>query len=161
MVLSVPWRDKESTGGMTAMTIRPQSGDNGRMPDNPDRVRIDKWLWAARFFKTRGNAAEAVTGGKVHVNGQRVKPGRAVGPGDEIRIRRDDFEFLVTVAGVAERRGPASQARLLYEESAASVERRAHVAEEKRLAREMHAGRERRPDKKGRRELLRAKKGSY
>jgi ribosome-associated heat shock protein Hsp15 len=129
------------------------------MSDQPGRVRIDKWLWAARFFKTRGNAAEAVAGGKVHVNGQRVKPARAVGPGDELKIRRDDFEFMVTIVGATERRGTATAARLLYEESAESVERRERVAEEKRLRRELRTGPDRRPDKKGRRELLRAKKG--
>ena len=155
MVLSALRTDKASNGLMTAKT---QRGDNRAMADASDSVRIDKWLWAARFFKTRGNASEAVAGGKVHVNGQRVKPARAIAPGDELRIRRDDFEFLVKVVGIAQRRGPASEARLLYEESSESIERRKSVAEEKRLAREYRLGHERRPDKRGRRELLKAKK---
>jgi ribosome-associated heat shock protein Hsp15 len=126
---------------------------------NPDqKIRIDKWLWAARFFKTRSNAAEAVTGGKVHVNGMRVKPARTIGPGDQLRIRRDDFEFDVVVSAVSERRGPAPQAQLLYDETEASRKRREEIAAQKRMARAFGVVDQRRPDKKGRRALMRAKK---
>jgi ribosome-associated heat shock protein Hsp15 len=90
-------------------------------------VRLDKWLWAARFYKTRSSATEAVVGGKVEVNGDSAKPARAVSPGDTIRIRIAPHEWTVTVTGLAERRGSAAQAAELYvelEESRVARERR-------------------------------------
>jgi len=87
-------------------------------------VRLDKWLWAARFFKSRSLAAEAAQGGKVHVQGNRVKPARDIRVGDELTIRRGAYEWVVTVKGLAERRGPAKEAALLYEETAESVRNR-------------------------------------
>lgn len=93
-------------------------------PLRTDPVRIDKWLWAARFFKTRSLAAEAVDGGKVYVNGDRAKPAKAVKPGDEVRLRLGPYEHIVQVLGTAERRGPAPEAQRLYEETAASREAR-------------------------------------
>src|SRR3954469_11051152 len=98
-----------------------------------DRVRIDKWLWAARFFKTRGAATEAVTGGHVHVNGERVKPARDVKEGDRLEIRRGQMRFTVTVTGLADRRGPASAAAGLYEEDPKSIAARQKQREERRL----------------------------
>ena len=89
-----------------------------------ERVRIDKWLWAARFFKTRGDATEAVAGGHVQVNGARVKPSKDVGAGDRLLIRRGAVEWTVDVLGVAERRGPAKVAAGLYEELPESREAR-------------------------------------
>lgn len=95
-------------------------------PDSPDRapasapVRLDKWLWAARFFKTRSLATEAVDGGKVQVNGERVKPAKPVRPGDEVRVRSGPYEHIVHVDGTAERRGPAALAATLYTETEAS-----------------------------------------
>jgi ribosome-associated heat shock protein Hsp15 len=83
-------------------------------------VRIDKWLWAARFFKTRSLASVAVDGGKVHVAGERVKPAKTVRPGDEVRVRLGPYEHVVLVRATAERRGPASVAATLYEETEAS-----------------------------------------
>jgi ribosome-associated heat shock protein Hsp15 len=99
-----------------------------------DRVRIDKWLWAARFYKTRSLAAEAIGGGKVSVNGDGVKPAKMVQVGDEIRIRLGPFEHAVTVRGLSERRGPASVAQTLYEETAASLATREKLAEQLRMA---------------------------
>ncbi len=128
------------------------------MPEQPDKIRIDKWLWAARFFKTRANASTAVAGGKVHVNGARVKPSKTVSVGDSLRIRRDNFEFTVTVRALADRRGSATVAQTLYEESEASKERRAETAAYMRQARAMGTLRPRRPGKRDRRELLRAKR---
>ena len=96
-------------------------------------VRVDKWLWAARFFKTRGKAREAITGGKVHLNGNRVKPGRALKPGDRLRIQRGLEEFDITVAIVTDRRGPAVEARELWREDEASRERREAAAEQRVL----------------------------
>ena len=96
-------------------------------PDPPateTRVRLDKWLWAARFFKTRGLAADAIDGGKVDVNGARVKRAKMVQLGDEVRIRQSPFEHIVLVRGISERRGPASVAATLYEETAESKAKR-------------------------------------
>ena len=83
-------------------------------------VRLDKWLWAARFYKTRSAATEAVSGGKVEVNGDAAKPARLVSPGDTIRVRIAPHEWTVVVTGLAERRGSAAQAALLFEESETS-----------------------------------------
>jgi ribosome-associated heat shock protein Hsp15 len=118
-------------------------------------VRIDKWLWAARFFKTRGKAREAITGGKVHLNGRRVKPGRALKPGDRLRIQRELEEFSITVSVVSDRRGPASEARKLWTEDEDSRQRREARSEERALDRTARATRERRPDKRQRRRLIR------
>src|SRR5262245_25735563 len=83
-------------------------------------MRIDKWLWCARFFKTRGLAQSAVAGGKVKVNGERVKPAKDVGPGDRLTIRIGEFEWTVVVKAFSGHRGPAAVARTLYEEDEAS-----------------------------------------
>ena len=106
------------------------AGSGLRAP--PPILRIDRWLWAARFFKTRSTAAAAVSGGKVHLNGQRTKPAKAVRSGDRLDIRRGDIRWEVTVLATAQRRGPASEARTLYEEIPESVERRAREREERR-----------------------------
>jgi ribosome-associated heat shock protein Hsp15 len=103
------------------------------MPTTEEKVRIDKWLWAARFYKTRSLAARAVAGGHVHVNGARVKAARTVDIGDELRIVRDEIEYVVIVRAVSDRRGPATVARTLYEETEESMTRREQGAEERRL----------------------------
>src|SRR5438876_7196279 len=82
-----------------------------------DSVRLDRWLWAARFFKTRALASAAIAGGKVHVNGTRAKPAKQLRVGDSLRLRIGPYEWLVTVCALSERRGPAKDAQLLYEES--------------------------------------------
>ncbi len=120
-------------------------------------VRLDKWLWAARFFKTRSIAREAVSGGKVHLNGNRAKPGRTLNIGDELRIQRGVEEFTITVVELTGARGPANIARTLYAESEDNRLKREKLAEEHKLAREQDASRERRPDKRQRRELVRFK----
>lgn len=97
-------------------------------------VRIDKWLWAARLAKTRPLAAEAVKGGHVEVNGRRVAPGRSVKPGDRIELTIGGVPRVVVVRGTAERRGPASVAATLYEETPESVAERERLAEQRRLA---------------------------
>jgi ribosome-associated heat shock protein Hsp15 len=119
-----------------------------------DKVRIDKWLWAARFFKTRSMAAQAVTGGKVHVNGARIKPARIILPGDELRIRRGEVEFIVIVKDLSDKRRPASEAQLLYEETEFSIQQRQATREQKRLeaASKMY-GPMKRPDKRERRQI--------
>ncbi len=119
-----------------------------------DKVRIDKWLWAARFFKTRSLATEAIEGGHVQLNGDRPKPARTVKAGDMLRIRAAHGEFEVRVQALADRRGPAEVARLLYEETPESTERRAQAAEEKALAPQFdHPDVRGRPTKKWRRQL--------
>jgi ribosome-associated heat shock protein Hsp15 len=116
-------------------------------------VRIDKWLWAARFLKTRGLSADAVAGGKVEVNGQKPKPAKTVRIGDRIRIRLGPFEHLVTVRGLAERRGPAAEAAKLYAEDPSSKERRDTLAEQHRIAAQAFSHGEGKPSKKERRAI--------
>jgi ribosome-associated heat shock protein Hsp15 len=124
------------------------------MSDTHERVRIDKWLWAARFFKTRSLATEAVTGGKVEVNGERVKPAKPVRAGDEVRLRQGPYEYLLLVRGLAERRGPASVAASLYQERPESRAARERVAEQLKLGAAAWAFEEKgRPTKRDRREL--------
>jgi ribosome-associated heat shock protein Hsp15 len=120
-------------------------------------VRLDKWLWAARFFKTRSIAREAVAGGKVHLNGNRAKPGRAINAGDELRIQRGEEEYNITVLDASMRRGPAVVARTLYEESEENRLQREKLAEERKLEHQSHQTRERRPDKRQRRKIIRFK----
>lgn len=116
-----------------------------------DEVRIDKWLWAARFFKTRSLAQKAVRGGHVDLDGRACKPARGVAVGDRLRITRGEVVFEVRVDGLSQRRRPAPEARKLYTETADSVERRARAAEERRLSRP--DGPRRRPDKRQRRRI--------
>ncbi len=121
------------------------------------RVRLDKWLWAARFYKTRGLAAEAIAGGKVQVNGDRAKRARMLQVGDEIRVRQGPYEHRVVVRGLSDRRGPAPQAAGLYEETAES--RAAREAMAARL-KTLHVAFDReqgRPTKRDRREIDRLK----
>lgn len=118
---------------------------------------MDKWLWAARFFKTRSVAREAVSGGKVHLNGNRAKPGRSLDIGDELRIQRGEEEYIITVVELSTRRGPAVVARTLYNESDESRIKREQLAEQRKLEHQQHASRERRPDKRQRRRLVRFK----
>ncbi|MGH7606324.1 MAG: RNA-binding S4 domain-containing protein [Gemmatimonadales bacterium] len=94
-----------------------------------DSVRLDRWLWAARFFKTRALAAAAIAGGKVHVNGTRAKPAKRLQVGDALRIRVGPYEWLVTVRALAERRGPPKLAQTLYEESPTGRAARERLAE--------------------------------
>ena len=128
--------------------------DDDPAPDAPGagRERLDKWLWAARFFKTRALAAEAVERGKVLVHGARAKPGRALAVGDEVRIRQGPFEHIVQVRGLSSRRGPAREAALLCEETPASIAARAVIAAHLKL---MSTGRLEggRPTKKDRRDI--------
>lgn len=97
-------------------------------------MRIDRWLWVARFFKTRSLAAEAVNGGRVHVAGERVKPSKEVTAGDRLELTIGQQRRHVVVLGTAPRRGPASEAALLYEETAESIAQRERQAEQRRLA---------------------------
>lgn len=122
-------------------------------------VRIDKWLWAARFFKTRALATTAVVGGKVHVNGERVKSAKAVRVGDVVEITRGPERWTVTVTGLADKRGPAAAARALYDESETSRARRAELALERRFARAPGDDLGARPTKQARRRLDALRRG--
>jgi ribosome-associated heat shock protein Hsp15 len=121
-------------------------------PDSPAGLRVDKWLWCARFFRSRGLAQAAVEAGHVQVNGERVKPARAVRVGDRLRITRERERFEVEVAGIPARRGPATEARLHYRETPESEAARATAREFDRLGGPMSGGR---PDKRERRDLIR------
>ena len=128
------------------------------MKEKPDEgVRLDKWLWAARFYKTRSIAREMIEGGKVHYNGQRSKPSKLVERDAELTLRQGNEERTVVIAEISEQRRPASEAQLLYRETEASIEKREKVA----LARKMNAltmpHPDRRPDKKERRDLMKFK----
>ena len=116
-------------------------------------MRIDKWLWAARFFKTRGLAAEAVKAGRVRVGGQSVKPSKEVSAGDRLEITIGQVRREVVVRGTAPRRGPASEAALLYEETEASAARRERTAAERRVSAPPVFDRGGRPTKRDRRRL--------
>ena len=119
-----------------------------------DKVRIDKWLWAARFFKTRSLARNAISGGKVHLNGARVKPGRPVSIQDSLRIQRGEEEYVISVLLLNDRRGPASEAQQMYQEDEESRLKREADAEARSLTRAAKVNREGRPDKKQRRKII-------
>jgi ribosome-associated heat shock protein Hsp15 len=124
--------------------------DTADAPARAEGLRVDKWLWCARFYKSRGLAQEAVEGGHVQVNGERVKPSRLVRVGDRLRITRDQERFEVDVAGIPSRRGPATEARRHYSETTESAEARERAREFARLSRPVPSGR---PDKRERRDL--------
>ena len=124
-----------------------------------DRLRVDRWLWAARFFKTRALAAAAVAGGKVHVNGTRAKPAKQLQVGDDLRIRLGPYEWRVTVRALSERRGPPRDAQLLYNESAEGRAARERLAEAHKIAPAPTYQGKGRPTKKERRELQRLEEG--
>ncbi len=116
-------------------------------------VRADQWLWAARFFKTRSLAKQAIDGGKIEINGARCKPARAIHVDDTLTISRGIERFEVVVAALAAKRGPATQAAGLYVETPASIERREKEREAQRLSRQAYQPPPRRPSKRDRRDL--------
>ncbi|WP_026075998.1 RNA-binding S4 domain-containing protein [Noviherbaspirillum massiliense] len=118
-----------------------------------ESVRIDKWLWAARFFKTRSLATDAVDGGKVRLNGDRIKPARSIKPGDILDIDNGSTEWEVVVRGLSDVRGPASAAQTLYEETEKSIALRQEKAEKRRFFREPSEAIKGRPTKRDRRQL--------
>lgn len=120
-----------------------------------DRLRLDKWLWAARFFKTRGLAADAIDGGKVRLNGHAAKPAKEVKPGDTLDLTIGEAQWTVVVRGLNEYRRPAPEAQQLYEETAESRQRRATAAEVRALAPAPGADLRGRPTKRDRRRIER------
>ena len=129
-------------------------------PDAPTaRVRLDKWLWAARFFRTRAQAKQAVDAGRVSVNGTRAKPSREIDPGCELAIRRGDETFTVAVVAVSDERRGAPEAQLLYAETPASSERRDEQRRNRRVAGFGMIAPPNRPTKKDRRDFDRWRQG--
>ena len=124
-----------------------------------DAIRLDKWLWTARFFKTRKLASDAISGGKVHVNNQRVKPGKEIKPGATLTITKDGCRWDITVIALSAQRRPAKEAVLLYEESAESLEKRLQQIALQREQRELFdfSGQDHKPNKKERRLIHRFK----
>ncbi|TKB25957.1 RNA-binding S4 domain-containing protein [Desulfopila sp. IMCC35006] len=118
-----------------------------------EAIRLDKWLWAARFFKTRSMASQAINGGKVHVNGGRAKAARNVLVGDQLRITIGSMEFNITVVALAKFRRPAQEARLLYTESEESIKARQEQQELRRMANAGYAGPAKKPSKRDRRKI--------
>jgi ribosome-associated heat shock protein Hsp15 len=119
-------------------------------------LRVDKWLWCTRFFKTRSLAQDAVDGGHVQVDGDRIKASRTVRPGDRLQVTRERERYVIDVVSIPSRRGPAAEARLHYRETVESEAGRAHVRELNRLSGPVSSGR---PDKRERRNLMRIVKG--
>ncbi len=119
------------------------------------RVRMDKWLWAARFFKTRTLAARACELGRIESNGQQAKPSREVRAGDLLQVKNDSGEFQVEVLVLSEMRGPAAVAQTLYRETEASRELRLKLAEDRKAMPHFEASREGKPSKRDRREIAR------
>jgi len=128
------------------------SGKNGEIPAG---VRIDVWLWAARFYKLRRLASEAVKGGHVEINGLHAKPARTVHIGDTIHIIKQQQAFEVIVRALSDKRGPAPVARTLYEETAESIQRREELAEQRKLHAASSPAPDKRPDKRARRRIIR------
>ena len=131
---------------------------NNKLNNKPDsKIRLDKWLWAARFYKTRNIAKEAIDGGKVHLNGSRCKPGKEPKVGDELRLRVGWDEKTVIVRALSDKRQKAEIAQQLYEETANSIARREASAEQRKTLRGATPRPERRPDKKQRRDIMKQK----
>ena len=128
-------------------------------PDSSSGVRLDRWLWAARFYKTRTMAAEAIIGGKIQLNGHRAKRSKHVRIGDQVRVRKGPFEQMVLVQGLAEKRGPAKLAQTLYEETAESKARRELVSTHLKTTPEKSFRTKGRPTKRERRDIERFKRG--
>ena len=132
-----------------------------QIEENNESIRIDKWLWAARFFKTRSLAADAVTGGKIDVNGARAKPSRIMRLGDKLSVRRGPYEWTIVVKGLAKLRGPAPEAQLLYEETEESLRNRELASAQLKLERPPEFHSPGRPSKKDRRAVLRFTKRGW
>ena len=128
---------------------------------SPESIRLDKWLWAARFFKTRKLAAEAISGGKVHLNNQRAKPGKEISIGARLTISKDQYSWDITVTGINNQRRPAQEASLLYQETEASRLKRQQLIIQQKEERALleHSERPHKPNKKERRLIHRFTQG--
>jgi ribosome-associated heat shock protein Hsp15 len=124
-----------------------------------EKVRLDRWLWAARMFKTRTLAVEAIDGGKVHLNGRRAKRAKTIKPGDQLRIRKGPYEYHLVVRALSVRRGPATEAEKLYEETSESRAAREQMATQMKASAPVAFRGKGRPTKKERRDISRFKRG--
>lgn len=129
------------------------------MNNSEQLIRLDKWLWAARLYKTRALAREMVDGGKVHYNGQRTKPSKIVEIGAELKLRQGSDEKTITILSLSEQRRPACEAQKLYQENEESIAKREKIAEARKLGNLTMPHPDRRPDKKERRNLIKFKYG--
>ncbi|WP_392561601.1 ribosome-associated heat shock protein Hsp15 [Orbus sturtevantii] len=129
------------------------------MDNTTPQIRLDKWLWAARFYKTRPLAREMIEGGKVHYNGQRTKPSKIVEIGAELKLRQGSDEKTITVLMLSERRKTATEAQALYIENEASIIKRENISQARKLGSLTMPHPDRRPDKKERRDLIKFKHG--
>ena len=127
--------------------------------DNHAGIRADKWLWAARFFKTRSLAMQAINGGRVHLDGQRFKPARKLGVGDQLTITKGCYTFCITIEGCSLQRGPAEAARKLYSETPESQQARKALQQTRKLQGDSSIKPSRRPDKRARRKIHQFKTG--
>jgi ribosome-associated heat shock protein Hsp15 len=127
--------------------------------DKSDGHRLDKWLWYARFYKTRSLATAAINGGKVHLNAERVKPAHRLRIGDRLSLSLQGVVAEFEIKGLPERRGPAAEAQAHYLETQASAERRAHLRDQQKLAQLSRPRPDSRPDKRDRRRLVRLHRG--
>ncbi len=133
------------------------------MPENNEKttpLRLDKWLWCARFYKTRSIAADALKTGKVTINGDRAKPSKTVTPGDELELRKGPYRYNITVLGLAKARKSAKDAALLYEESAESISKREQLASQLKAEAAINPVTKGRPTKKDRRSIIKFKTSS-
>ena len=127
------------------------------MPPLQEKLRIDRWLWCARLFKTRSLAAKEVNGGKAHVNGHRVKSSYMLKVGDQVKVTKGIYEQIVNVLLLEDKRGPAKTACLMYEETPESITAREKLSELNRMTGTMHESPKKRPDKRQRRELMKVR----
>ncbi len=125
------------------------------MPESSPRMRLDKWLWAARFYKTRSQAVEAISGGHVKLNGQRAKPGARIQVGDRLSVRKQSLDFVVTVEQLSPKRGPASVAQQLYREDDSSRQQREAEQAARREQARQNPRPKHKPDKRERRKIIR------
>jgi len=134
-------------------------GNKATMNDTAQFIRLDKWLWAARFYKTRSLAREMIEGGKVHYNGQRTKPSKIIEIGAELKLRQGSDEKTITVLALSEHRKKASEAQMLYAENEESIVKRDKISQARKLGSLTMPHPDRRPDKKERRDLIKFKHG--
>lgn len=125
------------------------------MDANDDKIRLDKWLWAARFFKTRAQAKEAIEGGKVHMNGHRTKVSKTAEVGAKLSIRQGPDEKIIIIKALSDQRRGAPEAQLLYEETAESIKARTNASEQRRILRTFNSAPDHKPNKKERRDMQR------
>ena len=147
-----------TSAGTQKITLRMSDRHISEAKPTADQIRLDKWLWAARFFKTRQLAIEAINGGKVHVNGHRSKPGKDIGVGTRLTITKEPYAWDIRVTAIQNQRRPAAEAALLYEETAESIAKRQEESSRRRDEREMGIPADSRPNKRERRLIHRFKR---